>query len=109
MDPQSSPAVDHEDFFDKYAHSVTLEPDSSLAAILGEIEFEVNSLHHQGVEVVGQGLIPAARAPDGLVEALELPGHPFGLSVQWHPEWLPEDRRSQALFKSFVSTASNIP
>ena len=87
--------------FDKYAHSVNLEVDSTLAAILGETEFQVNSLHHQGVEVVGGGLKPVAWAPDGLVEALELPGHPFSLSVQWHPEWLPEDPRSQALFKAF--------
>jgi putative glutamine amidotransferase len=92
--------------FDKYAHSVKLEADSSLAAILNETNFEVNSLHHQGVEVVGQGLKPIGWAPDGLVEALELPGHPFGLSVQWHPEWLPEDRRSQALFNAFVKKTS---
>jgi len=91
--------------FDKYAHSVKLEANSALAGILGETEFEVNSLHHQGVEVVGQGLKPIGWSPDGLVEALELPGHPFGLSVQWHPEWLPDDKRSQALFMAFVAAA----
>jgi putative glutamine amidotransferase len=91
--------------FDIYAHLVKLEAHSALAGILGETEFEVNSLHHQGVEVVGQGLKPVGRSPDSLVEVLELPGHPFGLSVQWHPEWLPEDKRSQALFMAFVRAA----
>jgi putative glutamine amidotransferase len=93
--------------FDKYTHTVKLEEGCTLAGMTGETEFEVNSLHHQGVEVVGEGLKPIGWAPDGLVEALELPGHPFGLTVQWHPEWLPEDKRSQALFNAFVKAASN--
>lgn len=95
--------------FSKVAHSVKLAPESTLAGITGKTEFEVNSLHHQGVQVVGDGLKPVAWAPDGLVEALELPGHPFGLSMQWHPEWLPEDPRSQSLFKAFVIATMNKP
>ncbi|MGD8457284.1 MAG: gamma-glutamyl-gamma-aminobutyrate hydrolase family protein [Anaerolineales bacterium] len=95
--------------FSKVAHSVKLDSESTLAGIAGETEFDVNSLHHQGVQVIGGGLKPVAWAPDGLVEALELPGHPFGLSVQWHPEWLPEDPRSQALFSAFINAASKNP
>ena len=49
-----------------------------------------------------------AHAPDGLVEAVELPQHPFGLAVQWHPEWLPEDEAMQALFRAFVAAASQV-
>jgi putative glutamine amidotransferase len=94
------------DPFEKISHSVKVDPGSGLGSIVGETEFDVNSLHHQGVKEVGQGLRAVAWAPDGLVEALELPGHPFGMAVQWHPEWLLEDSHSQALFRAFVGAAS---
>ena len=48
---------------------------------------DVNSLHHQTLAVVGNDLRVSATAPDGVVEAVELPGHDF-LAVQWHPELL---------------------
>jgi putative glutamine amidotransferase len=92
--------------FDEYVHSVKIEKESFLGDIVGETEFQVNSLHHLGVKEMGQGLKAVAWAPDGLVEGLELPGHPFGVTVQWHPEWLMESKPSQALFKAFVETAS---
>lgn len=47
----------------------------------------VNSTHHQAIASPG-ALRPVAWAPDGVVEAACLPGHPFALGVQWHPEWL---------------------
>jgi putative glutamine amidotransferase len=46
----------------------------------------VCSIHHQAVGRLGRGLRVAARAPDGLIEALEVPGRRFALGVQWHPE-----------------------
>ena len=57
----------------------------------------VNSYHHQAVRVVPHGFTVAARAADGIVEAIYRPG---GLGVQWHPELLyAMDRRWQALFR----------
>jgi putative glutamine amidotransferase len=47
----------------------------------------VNSLHHQTLAVLGNDLVVSATAPDGVVEAVELPGHDV-LAVQWHPELL---------------------
>ena len=44
------------------------------------------SEHHQAVDRLGAGLRVTSLAPDGLVEALEVPGHRFALGVQWHPE-----------------------
>jgi putative glutamine amidotransferase len=67
------------------AHSVTLLADSGLARDFGEWEIEVQSAHHQAVGTLGAGLIPAALAPDGLVEALEHESAPI-TGVQWHPE-----------------------
>ena len=88
-------------------HPVTLEPDSRLARIFGEAEFEVNSFHHQAVRKVGQGLRIVARSPDGIVEATESTDpNRFLIGVQWHPEKLmPEDQRQAKLIKAFVEAA----
>lgn len=52
--------------------------------------FRVNSYHHQAIKNLAPGLRAVAVAPDGIVEAVVLEGHPFYLGVQWHPELLPE-------------------
>lgn len=69
-------------------HTVTVKPDSRLAAITGKTELHVNSRHHQAVWKVGEGLTVTVYAPDGLIEGIELPGKKFALGVQWHPESL---------------------
>ena len=66
-------------------HAVSLAADSGLAASLGATDVLVQSAHHQGVDRLGAGLVPAAVAPDGLVEALEHLTAPI-TGVQWHPE-----------------------
>lgn len=91
---------------DYRAHSVTLEPSSRLASILGETQPQVNSLHHQGLDRIGQGLVAVGHAPDGLIEAVELPGHLFGIGVQWHPEWLQDDPAMRKLFQAFIQAAA---
>ena len=87
------------------AHSVKVEETTRLANVLGETNLNVNSLHHQGIKDLASGLRPVAYAPDGLVEAVELPEHPFGMAVQWHPEWLLEQPVMQRLFRAFVDAA----
>ncbi len=67
-------------------HAVKLVPGTLAAAVYGE-EVKVNSLHHQVVDRLGEGLVASGRSTDGSVEALELPGRPL-LAVQWHPELL---------------------
>lgn len=91
---------------DKLAHTVSLVCDSKLQDIYGDADIRVNSLHHQGISRVGEGLKATAFAPDGLVEGLEVEGADFALGVQWHPECLPEDVGMQKLFKAFVSASS---
>ena len=90
---------------DLRAHGVKAEPDSQLVKIVGKSEFEVNSLHHQGLRNIGAYLRAMAWAPDCLVEAIELPGHPFGIGVQWHPECIPDAPESVALFDAFIKAA----
>ncbi|MCF6278490.1 MAG: gamma-glutamyl-gamma-aminobutyrate hydrolase family protein [Anaerolineales bacterium] len=91
---------------DYLAHAVQIAEDSRLAKIIGTPILEVNSLHHQGVKDVAPALKVTAHAPDGLVEGLELPDHPFGVAVQWHPEWLQEYAPMQEIFTAFVQAAS---
>jgi putative glutamine amidotransferase len=92
--------------FSHIAHTVTVRPGSLLAEIVGVEPLEVNSLHHQGVKDVADGFEVTAKAPDDLVEALEIPEYPFGLAVQWHPEWMPESPAMQAIFNAFVRAAA---
>lgn len=67
-------------------HTVHIQPGTRLAEILGPVEHPVNSRHHQAVDQVGKGLVVSARAPDGVIEAVEFPEHPFAVGCQWHPE-----------------------
>ena len=87
---------------DKLAHGVRLSPGSILHQIYDAEEIRVNSLHHQGLAEVGEGLRVTGLAPDDLVEGVEFEGTSFAVGVQWHPECLPDDAGSQALFKAFV-------
>ena len=104
------PGAHNHDFYpgwprDHLAHAVQVAQGSRLAGILSLKLAEVNSLHHQAVCQLAPGLLPTAYSPDGLVEAVELPDHPFGLAVQWHPEWLTAHAPMQALFRAFVAAA----
>lgn len=95
----------HSDFKNRAegTHSVHITPGTKLHGILGTSEIRVNSLHHQAVKRLGQDLTVSAVSPDGIIEALERPGHPFCLSVQWHPEHLSKHRKDQQkLFDAFV-------
>ncbi len=90
------------------AHSVNVEANSILAQILFSNQAWVNSLHHQGVRKLAQDLQATAFASDGLIEAFELPGHPFGLAVQWHPEELQNHAVMRNLFQTFIQSCEEI-
>ena len=85
------------------AHDVAVAADSRLAYLVGTDSLPVNSFHHQAVKEVAPGLVVAARAPDGVIEAVEGEGQAFVLGVQWHPEEMAaEDDRAQRLFDALV-------
>jgi putative glutamine amidotransferase len=91
---------------DYLAHAVTLAPGSRLARLLGGPKAMVNSMHHQGIRALGDGLVPTAFAPDGLIEGLEANGDAFLVGVQWHPEMLIDrDAGTRRLFEAFVEAA----
>jgi len=87
------------------AHPVSVSEETMLANILGAPIVETNSLHHQAVKTPAPGLEVVARAPDGIIEALEVPGHRFALGVQWHPEWLQHRPEMRNLFAALVKAA----
>lgn len=76
-------------------HPVSLEPGSLAAKALQSTELNVNSLHHQAIDRLGQGLLVTGRAPDGIVEAAESTDPDWwALCVQWHPEDLVDEPQS---------------
>jgi putative glutamine amidotransferase len=90
---------------DHIAHTVHIHNLSRLHEILGASEVQVNSLHHQAIYRLAPGLLVTAHSPDGLVEGIELTDHPFGLAVQWHPEWLTAHQTMRNLFNAFVTAS----
>ncbi len=87
-------------------HSVKLKPGSQLAGILGRDQFDATSWHHQALRGVAAGFEAVAHAPDGSIEAIEMPGHPWLIAVQWHPELsTAADPLQQKLFDAIVEEA----
>jgi len=86
------------------AHRIAITAGSRLKSVLDVDEFVVNSRHHQCVDRIGSGLIAVAKAPDSVIEALELPGKRFVLAVQWHPEDR-SDGLDGRLFEAFRDAA----
>ena len=92
---------------DKVAHTIQVAPDSLLSAILENrltdaMITDVNSRHHQAVDVLGAGLHVSAIAPDGVIEAVEDPVRRFCVGVQWHPESFHRTGEFLPLFETFV-------
>ncbi len=88
------------------SHPVEIAAGTLLARLVGEAPLRVNSTHHQAVRSAGHGVIVSARAPDGVVEAVELADHPFAIGVQWHPEAVGRhEPRSLRLYRGLVDAA----
>jgi gamma-glutamyl-gamma-aminobutyrate hydrolase PuuD len=84
------------------AHPVQIAADSKLAGLLGAGRRNASSFHGQAIDRLGGGLLAAASAPDGVVEAVELPGQRFVIAVQWHPELPPAQME---VFEAFLKAA----
>ena len=90
---------------DSRRHAVNLEPGTRLAEAVGKREITVNTRHKQAVAKPGKGLRVIAKAPDGVVEAIEDPTLPFFMAVQWHPENLSDRPEHLAPFRLLVEAA----
>ncbi|HVG23515.1 MAG TPA: gamma-glutamyl-gamma-aminobutyrate hydrolase family protein [Thermoanaerobaculia bacterium] len=89
----------------RHRHDVIIEQGTQLAGVLPSAEMNVNSSHHQAVRTVGDGLRVTAHAPDGIIEGVEDPRHPFYLGVQWHPEDMSGEECASTLFGAFIEAA----
>lgn len=92
-------------------HAARIEPGSILEKMAGREEVSVNSSHHQSIRDTGRNLRIAARAPDGVIEAVEWTGEGnWVVGVQWHPErMVAADSLAKGLFSSLVAAARKAP
>jgi putative glutamine amidotransferase len=94
---------------DAIAHGVTVVPGSRLERALGAAVVaetcRVNSRHHQAMKTLGRDLVVSATAPDGVVEAIEVPSKQFCIGVQWHPENFWRTGEFSPLFDAFLAAA----
>lgn len=85
------------------SHKVVFRPHTRLYRLFGSFCY-TNSFHHQSVDEPGHGLIIAGTTGDGIVEAIEMPSHPFVVGVQWHPEhMISQPSNMKLLFHSFIT------
>lgn len=85
-------------------HTVTLS--GELKSLLDKDILEVNTLHHQAIKDLANGLTPMAVAPDGIIEAVRMTGKRFVWAVQWHPEYMfTTDKNSLKVFEFFINFA----
>ncbi len=90
-----------------HRHMVNVEPNSYLEEMFGAGELRVNSTHHQAVNQVGKRLRVAAKAPDGVIEAVESTDDTwFCVGVQWHPECDTASALDRQMFDCFVQSAT---
>lgn len=89
--------------YDVPSHEVTLLQDTPLYELLQKDSISVNSCHHQALKALSPELTAMAAAPDGIVEAVYMPGRRFVWAVQWHPEFaFRADENSRKIFQAFV-------
>ena len=86
---------------DEAGHSIKITANSLLHKIVGKLEMNINSAHHQAIATPALNTIINAVAPDGVVEGIELTTHPFCIGVQWHPEYF-VDEGDAKIMKAFV-------
>ncbi|MDR2135031.1 MAG: CTP synthase [Treponema sp.] len=94
------------------ASKTVAEPGSLICAAYGTAEiwerhrhrYEFSNKYRE--EMAGAGLKLAAFTPDGgLVECVEWPDHPWGVGVQFHPEFKSKPTQASPLFRDFVAAA----
>ena len=91
---------------DPTPHQISVAEGSKLASILGATEFTSASWHHQAIREAAPGLEVVAHAPDGVIEAVEDPQHPWLYAVQWHPELTAaDDPIQQRLFDALAEAS----
>jgi len=85
--------------------TLRLERGTRLHRLFRRSRTRINSLHNQGIDRLGDGLVVAGRDLDDIVQAVEMPTRPFVIGVQWHPEFLLYQGHQRRLFRILVRQA----
>lgn len=85
--------------------TITVSTQSMLHHYLNTGSCQVNALHRQSINQLGENLMVSACEPNGVVQAIEMRGHHFFLGVQWHPEYMPQSKTQQGLFQGLSDCA----
>ena len=85
--------------------TLLVEAETRLFDLFGLHRTRINSLHNQGIDRLGDGLVVSGRDLDGIVQAVEHPQRDYLLGVQWHPEFLLGSRGQRRLFEALVDAA----
>ena len=101
--------INHEQPAPKHVptHEIVIEKGSMLSGLTTDEIVRVNSTHHQAIDKVGDGLIVSAKAPDGVIEAVEAPNYKYVIGVEWHPEHL-NSELDRNLFKKLVDVCKAV-
>jgi len=90
-------------------HAVTVAENTRTATLFGTQTFSVNSFHREAIVTVGEDVVVSARAPDGVIEAIEIPRRHFAFGLQWHPERMhQDDHPGTRIFPAFVDAATQM-
>ena len=90
--------IEHQKPYDdarKYVHGINIEADTKLEGIVQAKNFEVNSIHHQSIDKLGEDLKISARSDDGVIEGIEITNGWDAIGIQWHPEYLDDEPTSR--------------
>lgn len=101
-------SIPHRDSLDRgHRHALEVIPGTAMRRIYGDSEVCVNSQHHMAVDEVAFGFIVSARAPDGVIEAIEsIRKDWFALGVQFHPESASASALDKRIFEEFVGVCA---
>ncbi len=87
-------------------HDVKIISGTKLQTLIGRTELQVNSRHGEAVILTSEKVVVSAISPDGIIEAIEIPGKKFAIGLQWHQEdFWKEDHAGNAVFSAFIKAA----
>ncbi len=100
--PEKPGSVDHGGEFNFTTHNLNVNIASKFYDWIRTDKIKVAGGHHQGINRLGEGLVAAGTAEDGVVEAVELNDYPFLFAVQWHPEKDMADFVNRTVIEKFI-------
>ena len=94
--------IEHDKPFEdarSHIHDIEVYEESKLFEIIKEKNIMVNSIHHQGIDKLGEDLKITAKSNDGVIEGIETTNEWNAIGIQWHPENMVKDKYSNLIFE----------